>query len=183
LMITGRVNAGAVTLDGSFELDANPSIEDSNGRFVLEGFDSSGTMVFSHRFSPFTVSDARPDDEAFVVGVPVDARTRSVLARVEVREMGGRARSHTRVRASGPALESSITATRLAGGLRLTRPTGSTRMILVRNPDTREVIGVSRQGSLDLSDFGNTPEVELLVSDGVSSIRQRVNVATGAIIR
>jgi uncharacterized protein YjdB len=181
LLVTGRVTAGQATVDGSFALDAQASIEDPAGRFVLEGFDAAGRSVFVHRFSPFTVSDSRPGDEAFVVGVPANPQLVASIARMELRELSG-SRAHARVRADASSIGSSVVAARLGGGLRLTS-TGMAQMVLVRNPSTGEVLAVSRSGALDLAGLAGVPEVELLISDGVASVRQRVNVATGAIIR
>jgi hypothetical protein len=56
-------------------------------------------------------------------------------------------------------------------------------MILVRDPQTGEIVGVSRTGTLDITNLGSGSEVELLVSDGVTSIKRRVNTANGAILR
>lgn len=181
LLITGRVTSGQATIDGSFALDAQPSIEDPMGRFVVEGFDATGRSVFAHRFSPFTVSDAQPGDEAFVVGIRAGAPVVAAIARLELRELNG-SRNHARIRTDAATIGSSVTAARPGGSLRVTA-TRAARMVLVRNPGTGEIIGVSRGGAVNLSDFSSMPEVELVVSDGVVSVRQRVNTATGAIIR
>ncbi len=184
LMISGAVSTGQAVIDGSFAMEANPSPIDPAGRFVLEGFASDGTRLFSHRFSPFVVSDARPDDEAFVVGVPVDSPTASAIARIAVREVGG-TRMYVRSRAAraDADLRATISTSRSALGTQLNWSTSTARMVLVRDPQTREIIGVSRTGMLDLARLANGSDVELLVSDGVASVKRRVNTANGAILR
>ncbi|MEW5916751.1 MAG: Ig-like domain-containing protein [Gemmatimonadota bacterium] len=184
LMITGAVDAGQATIDASFAMDARPSRHDPAGRFVVEGFGANGKRLFSQRFSPFVVSDARPDDEGFVVAVPVDSQTLSQIVNVSVREVGGRRRMDSRTRTSraDASLRNSVTTTRTGQGVRLTWSSSAARMLLVREPRTGEIIGVSRNGALDLSALGAVGSVELLVSDGVSSVTRVVNAMTGALV-
>jgi hypothetical protein len=184
LMISGSVDAQKATIDGSFAMTTLPSKSDPAGRFLVEGFDADGKTLFSHRFSPFPVSDSRPDDQAFVLGVPADERITANVVRVAVREVNG-VRAFSRMKNTnamarsdmGAALETSGA----SGSKRLQWSTSASPMVLVRDPRTGEVLGIGRNGTLDLAGFNSAGDVEVLVTDGVTSARRRVNPTTGAI--
>jgi len=186
LMVTGAVDAQEARIDGSFALTATANKSDANGRFVLEGFAENGKLLFSHRFSPFAVSDGKPDQEAFVVGVPVSETVRSQVTRMAVREVSG-SRSDSRTKNAGlagassgsNAVFSSMRST--AGTYRLQWSKSAAPMVMIRNPSTNEILGIGRTGDLDLSQFDSITNVELLFSDGVSSIRRSANTKTGVI--
>lgn len=186
LMVTGGVDAQSVTIDGSFAMTATPSKSDPMGRFILEGLDANGKVLFTHRFTPFAVSDGKPDAEGFVVSVPANAAMTSAVARVSVREANG-SRKNVRSRttatlASATANSNVLSATRASTGkMSLKWSTTAAPMVMVRNPSNGEVIGIGRTGDLDLSQFESFNAVELLVTDGVSSVRRSVNPKTGAI--
>ncbi|MEO7363768.1 MAG: Ig-like domain-containing protein [Gemmatimonadaceae bacterium] len=186
LMVTGAVDAREVRIDGSFAITASANRSDANGRFVLEGFAENGKLLFSHRFTPFAVSDGKPDQEAFVVGVPVSETVRSQVARMAVREVSG-SRSDSRNKNATLAATSSgnsavFSAVRsTAGTYRLQWSKSAAPMVMIRNPSTNEILGIGRTGDLDLSQFDSITNVELLFSDGVSSIRRSANTKTGVI--
>ncbi|MEO7997327.1 MAG: Ig-like domain-containing protein [Gemmatimonadaceae bacterium] len=181
LMVTGLIDAQQAHIEGAFALDATSNKNDPSGRFMVEGFSANGKILFSHRFSPFAVSDGRPDDEAFVVGVPVSASVRDQVMRVAVREVSG-VRADARVKnVSFATGNQNIRAVRSTNGaMRLQWSTTSAPMVLIRNPVTGEVLGISRTGDLDLSQFSAT-NVELLFSDGASSVKRLANTRTGEI--
>lgn len=185
LMVTGAVGTSSATIDGAFAITAAPSRADASGRWVVEGFSATGDVVFSHRFTPFAVSDSRPGDEAFVVGVPLGASTIANVARVAVREVGG-ARTSSRTKSARPGTDigAALRITGAGSAMRLEWPSTTAPMVLVRDPRTGTVLGIGRTGALDLSQFrtsGDNGAVEVLVSDGVSSARRSVNTITGAI--
>jgi hypothetical protein len=187
LMVSGGVRQEGATIEGAFALTARASNDDPNGRLVLEGYDAAGTRLFAHRFSPFTISDGRPGDEAFVVGVPASAATLERLARLEVRDAKSGARRAARTKDATAALRvdlgAALVTTGATGAKRLQWSTATSPMVLLRDPRTGEVLAVGRTGTLDLSSVGGVNDVELLVTDGVTSIRQTVNPVSGAIRR
>ncbi|MBC8087947.1 MAG: Ig-like domain-containing protein [Phycisphaerae bacterium] len=183
LMVTGGVDAQEARIDGSFEMTARPNKYDPAGRFVLEGFGANGKVLFTHRFTPFEVSDGKPGAEGFVVGVPVSETMKAEIVRIAVREVNG-SRKGARVKstAAQAANTSVIAATRnTAGKFSLKWSTTSAPMVMVRNPAKGEVIGIGRGGDLDLAQFETLPNVDLLVTDGVSSVKRSVNTRTGVI--
>lgn len=183
LMVSGAVDSQAARIDGSFAMTAAPTKNDPTGRFVLEGFAANGKVLFSHRFTPFAVSDGKPGDEAFVVGVPVSAAVSAEVVRVEAREVNG-SRKGVRVKSATAQAASNnlISATRgTSGKLSLRWSTSTSPMVMVRNPANGEVIGIGRSGDLDLAQFEAFTNVDVLVTDGVSSIKRSFNTKTGAI--
>lgn len=183
LMVSGGVSGDRVTVDGAFALRALPSLDDRDGRLVLEGYDAAGARVFTHRFSPSPIQDGRPGDETFVVGVPMSGATAARVARVEVRDTKGTRRA-LRTRdarfGDGASLGAAFETTGATGAKALKWSTTAAPMVLVRDPGTGAVLAVGRTGTLSLEGITAT-EVELLVSDGVSSVRRLVNRVTGAI--
>lgn len=184
LLVTGSVSASSARIDGSFVMNAAPSKDDPAGRFVVEGTDANGRVLFTQRFTPFEVADGRSGDEGFVVAVPASAALSAKLASVSVREASG-ARRDTRIKAPASLTAAGggfiVSSSRSASGkVRLQWSPVAAPMILVRNANG-EVVGISRSGDFDLSQVDGTGDVELLVSDGVTSMRRFVNLSTGAI--
>ena len=186
LMMTGAVDAQEARIDGAFALTAAANKSDPNGRFVLEGFAENGKLLFSHRFSPFVVSDGKPDQEAFVIGVPVNETVRAQVTRTAVREVSG-PRSDSRSKSATLAADNTgstaaFAAVRsTAGSFRLQWSRAAAPMVMIRNPANNEIMGIGRTGDLDLSQFDSIPNVELLFTDGVNSIRRSANTKTGVI--
>ena len=183
LMVSGAINSTQAKIEGAFAINAKSNKSDPNGRFVVEGFGANGKTLFAHRFTPFAVSDGRDGDEAFVVGVPLSDAVRDQVARVVVREVGG-VRYDARVRnatlTAGSLDEQSLKSVRsTSGAMRVQWSPVATPMVIIRNPATGEVVGVSRSGDLDLSQFAGMTNVELLVTDGASSVRRMANTRTG----
>lgn len=185
LMVSGVVNALQARIEGAFAINAKSNKSDPNGRFVVEGLSASGKILFSHRFTPFAVSDGNAGEEAFVVGVPLSESVRDQVSRVVVREVGG-VRYDARVRNATLATNAADTQTlktsrSSSGAMRAQWSVSATPMVMVRNPANGEVLGISRSGDLDLSQFSANTNVELLMSDGASSVRRLANTRTGEI--
>lgn len=185
LMVSGAIDAMQARIEGAFAVTAKSNKSDPTGRFVVEGYSADGKALFAHRFSPFAVSDGREGAEAFVVGVPLAESIRDKVARVVVREVGG-VRYDAKVRnatlamsVAGDASLKSVRST--TGAMRVQWSPAATPMVMIRNPANGEVLGISRSGDLDLSQFTGTPNVELLVTDGASSVRRLANTRTGEI--
>jgi hypothetical protein len=56
-------------------------------------------------------------------------------------------------------------------------------MLLIRDRDTGVTLAVARSGSIDLSFFGAPDKLDILASDGVASVRYRVDAAAGVLVR
>jgi len=186
LLISGSVTSNAAHIDGSFALTTSPTKNDPDGRFVLEGLDANGRVLFAQQFSPFAVSDGRLNDEAFVLALPVTDKMKASVAQLSLREVnGGRQtmRMKSAVASIGSDSGTAVSVRRASGAWSLQWSTAQTPMVLVRNT-AGEVIGIGRTGDLDMSQFASATnsagDVELLLTDGVTSVRRAVNPRTGA---
>lgn len=185
LMVSGRVDAASVALDPSFAVDAPPSRNDPNGRFIAEGVAADGRVLFRWRFTPYRVEDARQETEAFVVAVPVSAAVQPQIAQVVVREAGG-ARGDRRSRAPGSALRAGpgapVATVKLpGGGSQISWSSSTYPLVLVRDRVTGDVLAMARNGTLDLSAFGRADRLQVLMSDGVGSVTYTIDPVTGAL--
>jgi hypothetical protein len=179
LLVNGGVSAGRVELDAALSLTTAPDQEDPEGRFLLEGFDATGRRLFAHRFSPYRLDDGADAREAFVIGVPLAEKLQAQLVRLAVRELTG-TRTASKVKPAADALL--MTGLRVAaladGGIRLEWPAGVHPVTYVRDRVTRQIIGVSREGALLLDGSVPLAQVELLVSNGVTSRTYTVDPVT-----
>jgi hypothetical protein len=195
LLVSGAIAASGITLDPAFSVTASPAAADARGTHVIEGFDANNRSVFTWRFSPYRVDDARSEQEAFVVAVPMSEATQQKLARLVVREATGAfgaARSAERTSALAIAADAGSSAAPVNALAQLRRSGGKTELtwspavspaVMVRDRVTGEVIALVRAGTLDLSQFGALDRLDLHVSDGTKSTRLTIDAATGALRR
>ncbi|HEY0930140.1 MAG TPA: Ig-like domain-containing protein [Gemmatimonas sp.] len=196
LLVSGGISASGITLDPAFSMTTSPAAADARGTHVIEGFDANNRTVFTWRFTPYRVDDARSDQDAFVVAVPMSEATQQKLARLVVREATGSfgsARSAVRTSALAVAADAGSTAAAPVNALaQLRRSGGKTELtwspavspaVMVRNRATGEVVALARTGTLDLTQFGSLAGLDLHVSDGTKSTRLVIDAATGALRR
>jgi len=184
LLVNGGVSSGRVELDAALSLTTDPDQEDPEGRFLLEGFDATGRRLFAHRFSPYRVDDGADAREAFVIGVPLAEKLQAQLVRLAVREFTG-TRTASKVKpADAATLMDGVQAAALAdGGLRVDWPAGVRPVTYIRDRVSRQIIGVSREGSLQLAGTVPLAQVELLVSNGVTSTTYTIDPVTRQVRR
>jgi uncharacterized protein YjdB len=189
VMISGSANARGVQLDPAFAADAHATPDDPAGRFVVEGFTEDGGAVFSRRFTPYQVSDAAADAEAFVLAVPLTAAQQAMLARITVRELSG-GRRDERINttllaraASARAFSNDVAASvsMNASGPSIRWSPNDHPVVIVRDRVSGDIRGMGRNGELDLAQFGGADAVDLEFSNGVTSVRRRVDSRTGTI--
>ena len=185
LMVSGGITRGVLTVDPAFSVKAAPAIDAPSGRFVIEGFAADDRVLFARRFSPYRLDDA--DAEAFVVAVPVSESVQAQVARLAVREIRGTgaiARGTSRRVPSTTVGGAAIAVVRVPGAkLEITWSPSRLPAVMVRDRISGEVLAIMRNGTLELSQFGDPDRVELLLSDGVKSSRVAIDPITGAIRR
>jgi uncharacterized protein YjdB len=184
LLLSGSVSNGLVTVDPGMLLSTRPTRSDPAGTFVAEGRARDGRVLFTHRFTPYPVSDARRDEEAFVLAVPMAERVAEELRDVVVREVGGvREGARRRTLFTTDGVSDFRLAPSSRGGSVLAWSNAQHPMVMVRDRDTGITLAVARNGSLDLSLLGPVDRLEVLASDGVVSTRYRVDAAAGGLKR
>jgi uncharacterized protein YjdB len=184
VLLSGSISGGRVMIDPGLAVDTRPTPSEPNGSFVAEGRARDGRLLFSHRFTPYAVSDAQRDEEAFVLAVPMAAELRASLHEVAVREVRG-SREGTRRRTLFTT--SDADAFRLSrsvrGGSMLEWSTAEHPMLMIRDRESGVTLGVARTGAIDLSLFGAPEKLDILASDGVTSVRYRIDAAAGVLVR
>ena len=185
LLVSGTVTGSAVTLSPSYLIETPPVVPDGVGPYAIEGFDVNGRSLFRYAFSPKEI-DHNPDESHFTFAIPVSNATRDAL--VSIRASGGGRRAAMRASASGrSALLDRISAGGLGGGLgpqftirrtnaavRLTWDSTLWQGVLVRDPETNEVLAFGTGGDVTVLTTKNF--VRLVMSDGVQSGTQLVPV-------
>ncbi len=144
LMVWGSVENGKLALEPAFMTDTRPSLPARSGRYRLEGLDASGAQVFSLSFDPQVVGDAAGDVRQFGFAVPM---TQQNSARIVTLRLSGEGRE-IRTIAAGTRGEPAISATvESPGRVRLSWNAADFPMLVVRDPDTREIMAFARGGA------------------------------------
>ncbi|MGK2962196.1 MAG: hypothetical protein ACSLFK_08630 [Gemmatimonadaceae bacterium] len=144
LMVWGSVENGKLALEPAFMTDTRPSLPSRNGRYRVEGLDVSGAQVFSLSFDPQIVGDAAGDVRQFGFAVPM---TQQTAARIVTLRLSGEGRE-VRIVAAGTRGEPAISATvESPDRVRLRWNAADFPMLVVRDPDTREIMAFARGGA------------------------------------
>ena len=180
LLVWGRVERGKLVLEPAFSLVARPSVPREGGPLRIEGVARNGRTLFSYNFAgdqPADVDDATARHFAFAI--PMDEATQAELA--TIRLSGGSASPASLQASLAPdgiaASVNAIAATSRGGGAVTVRWGGqATRMALVRDRRTGQVLSFARGGSVVLR--ARSGDLEVILSDGVQSVARRVKVGT-----
>ena len=175
LVVWGRVRNGELVLEPAFQVNTRPSLPTQAGPYSLQGRASDGSPVFSLSFAPGEIADAPGSHQGFVFAVPLSSVRASRLASLHL-SGGGR----PAVLAAAPAVTGTPPETvevrrMAAGSVGLRWDARAHPMIMVRDPETGEVLSLARGGDAKLSTLKG--HLDLVISDGVKSRVKRVMVA------
>lgn len=181
LLMRGRILSDTVVLEPVFLLDSARAAGTSSGaRHRLVGLDREGAVLFETGVEGVGVADAQAAEEHFQALLPTSEREAARLHAVELRTADGRTARRTATLSAEElrealAAEDVLTARRTDGGrVILTWPAEVFPGLLVRDPQTRQVLAFARGGSVTL---GTEREaLEVVVSDGVRSASRIVEV-------
>ncbi len=167
LMIWGRVEGTKLVLEPAFLADTRPSLPTRNGRYRVEGYDAAGSQVFSVSFDPEKIGDIEADVRQFGFAVPMSP---AAAARIVSLKLSGEGRE-INVRAGGtlsttPAIEASVVA---GGKVRLDWNAAEYPMLVVRDPDSKEIIAFARGGTTTITTPKRT--LDIAASNKVGSRR------------
>lgn len=184
LVVSGAIRGGAVSLDPVLHLDAVPAGVAAQGRYRFEAFDANGGSVVRGFFDAREFDDL-PGTSGFVVAVPLDPAQRARVVRVEVTDGQSGARAQ---RASGGAalmarptdIADAMQVTRAGTASQLRWDRRAYPLVVVRHPETNEVIAFAREGEFDVGARGLS-SVRLEVSDGVRSVPMVFDGRTGKV--
>jgi hypothetical protein len=177
LLVWGRVERGKLVLEPAFSLNARPSLPSEPGPYRIEGITRSGRTLFSYSFQgdrPADVED--PTARMFSFAIPMDEPTQGELA--TIRLSGGGSAPTTMSASLVPdgisAAVNAVEATSAAsGGVNVRWGGAATRMALIRDRRTGQVLSFARGGSAVVRPRAGT-DLEVILSDGVRSAAKQL---------
>jgi hypothetical protein len=175
LVVWGHMNDGAIVLEPAFQVNTRPSLPTHSGPYSIEGRASDGSTVFSLSFSPQQIADLPGNPQTFAFAVPMSSANSGRLTSLHLRGQGREA-VRTSAAPPGGALPDGVDVRgRGRGRVGLRWNAGAHPLVVVRDPDTGEVLSLARGGAAELST--SKGQVDLVLSDGVKSKVRRVRVA------
>jgi hypothetical protein len=134
---------------------------------------TDGTRLFSLSFDATPVADDPHGSQHFAFAVPLDPARTGRLGSLRLTAPGGQmaAQSRAAVQLQKIGAADSIVVQRDAGAVALKWNSAAHPMVMVRDPDTGEVLSFARGGNARV--WTAKGEVDLQVSDGVQSYRLR----------
>ena len=172
LLVWGRIENGRPVLEPALQIVARPHLPKMRGPYSLEGTAGDGSRLFSFSFDAPQSADDRQGNRHFAFAIPLDAIGFDRLQNLRLSSSGAVAATVSRplaqTRKVGPG---DIAVLPDADGVRLRWNAAAHPVILVRDPDTGEVLSFARGGDAHVRTGKRT--VDLNVSDGVRSQRLR----------
>jgi hypothetical protein len=176
LLIWGHVQDGRIVLEPAFQVNTRPSLPSGRGNYLLEGRDAGGSALFSLSFAPKAVVDVPAAQENFAFAVPVSSQgTRLASIRVSGRGRQAEVFDSTGIVAGAVPDGGAVAQRTAADRVTLRWDSRSHPMIMVRDPDTGEVLSFARGGQVELAT--SKAQVDLNISSGVRSRLARLRVA------
>jgi hypothetical protein len=175
LLVWGRVVNGRPILEPAFQIVTRPSLPRRPGPYSVTGSASDGSRVFALSFDAAVAADDPQGSRHFAFAVPIDPAHASRLASVRLVGPGGAAaNSRAPAQLRMAAVQESIVARREGQSVALQWDASVYPTIMVRDPDTGEVLGFARGGRGRV--WTSKGEVDLELSDGVQSHRLRLAI-------
>ena len=178
LLLWGRIVDGQAVLEPAFQVVTRPKLPSRPGGYRIEGRTLGGGTAFSLSFEPLEVADDPSGSRHFAFAVPLDQVRAAQLESLRLVGPGAAAAIRTRPAAQlrrGAAPEP-IRARRTARGVSLEWNATQHPMVMVRDPDTGEVLSFARGGSVEV--LTDKKELDVTVSDQVVSHRRRLMVGS-----
>jgi hypothetical protein len=175
LLVWGTVEPGNVVLEPAFHIVGKPSIPSKPGPWSLVGRDAENQVVFSYRFGLDEIADAKRPTASFAFALPADSAVASRIHSLRLIGPAGEARvgldagvRHEPARAALPAVTE-----RVGDRLSVRWDDRAFPLGLVRDTRTGVILSIVRGGRTSMPTRG--PGLELLLSDGVRTTRQRLD--------
>lgn len=177
ILVWGHIVNGRPVLEPAFRVVARPRLPSAPGPYSIEATTSDGMMLFNLSFDAAPAADDPQGRQHFAFAVPLDQARANRLASLRLTAPGGQAAavSQSVARLEREGTSDSIVAQREAAGVRLQWNAAAHPMIMVRDPDTGEVLSFARGGNARV--WTAKGEMDLEVSDGVQSHRVRLAIS------
>jgi hypothetical protein len=178
LLVWGHLGNDGLVLEPAFQITARPRLPSGSGPFSIEGRTADGSVLFAHSFKMAQVADLPGDHRSFAFSIPLSDVQAGRLASIRLSGEGREAvvSAAAAVSPQLPTGTDGVQVRRQTGGrVALRWDPRAYPMLMVRDPDTGEVLSFARGGDVQLLTAKST--VDLLLSNGVASSRRRVRVA------
>jgi hypothetical protein len=177
LLVWGRIVDGRAVLEPAFEIVTRPSLPRSHGPYSVEAATDDGARLFSLSFDASEVADSRRGARQFAFAVPLGGVSGDQVGSLRLSGPGGEAAGVRAPVAAGPlaaarAAGTAVEARAVAGGVALRWDAAARPMVMVRDPDTGEVLSFARGGQVNVATSKRT--LDVVVSDRVGSREVRV---------
>jgi hypothetical protein len=172
LLVWGHIRNGELVLEPAFQLNTRPSLPSAAGPYSIEARADDGSSLFSLPFTPAEIADGRDSQQNFAFAVPLPAARATRLASLHLNGRGREA-----IRSGGRLTRPDSVEVRggPSGQVALRWDAVAHPMVMVRDPDTGEVLSLARGGNVEISTLKG--QVDLVLSDGVKSHVRRMRVA------
>jgi hypothetical protein len=174
LLVWGRIVDGRPVLEPAFELVTRPSLPAKPGPYSVEGIGRDGSRVFSLSFDANVVEDGRGGGaRQFAFAVPLRAASGAAVGALAFAGPAARiVASRASARAGASLTAPPVEAHRVAGGVALRWDASAHPMVMVRDPETGEIVSFARGGAASIAT--SKAALDLVVSDGVGSETLRI---------
>jgi peptidase M66-like protein len=176
LLVWGHISGSGIVLEPAFEVVAPVRLPSQRGANRIEGLADDGSVLFSLAFEGDAVDHARPQDRHFAFVVPQSAWQGRALGTLRLVANGQTAELRSTPASAGSlgaqGAQSPLVRRSTANAARLTWSDPAVRGVLVRDAQTGDVLAIARGGDAKLET--TSPDVELVISDGVRSRARRV---------
>jgi hypothetical protein len=178
LLVWGHLDNDVLVLNPAFQINAHPTVPSARGPYLIEGRAADGTRVFGRSFQMNEIADVPGTHRSFAFTLPLSDAQSARLTSIRLTGEGRMAEI------SAAPVISPTSAPVPARQPQLRRQTGARAalrwdprqypMIMVRDPDTGDVLSFARGG--DVQVITGKSRVDLVLSNGVQSTRKRVQV-------
>lgn len=175
LMVWGHIRNGELVLEPAFQLSTRPSLPARPGPYTLAGLGTDGSTIFALSFTPNQISDGGEGQRNFAFAVPLSGVRAARLASIHVAGGGRSAVRSPLPAAPGAAAAAAMEVRRTGPGrVALRWDNRAHPMVMVRDPDTGQILSLGRRGEVQLSTTKS--QVDLVVSNGINSQVKRMRV-------
>jgi hypothetical protein len=177
IIVWGRIQQGRLVLEPAFQVVTRPSLPRQPGPYTLEATSADGSRLFSLSFDANQLPDKQRGSRSFAFAVPLEPALAARLTTLQLKGPGAQpaalAQSRSDIRRGVGA--DAVTVRREGDAVTLEWDRASHPMIVVRDPDTGEVLSMARNGRARIQT--GKAELDLEVSDGVRSygLRRAIN--------
>jgi hypothetical protein len=175
LLVWGRIIDGQPVLEPAFQMMARPSLPVRAGPYSLSATALDGSRLFTLSFDMAKLEDGSPGNGHFAFAVPLDRAGAAGLSSLRLTGPSGTVtRSSARPLVRSSSASDAIAARRDGQNVSLRWDAARYPMIMVRDPDSGEVLAFGRGGTATVRTSHG--ELDLVVSDGVRSQRLRLAI-------